>query len=437
MTASNSSPRYLLDLWLLWGAALILRIIYFVLAIRDVGLISACQYSPDSTFYQSIADSFLSGQWHASTSLLKVGPGYGMMLAAVKAIFGPGLIAPVALNILLGSLAPVLIYLIAQSLFENRLVSLVAGAISAVSLTSVALSSQILTDQPFFTIHAAAILAFTNGIRTARFQWFLAAGALGAWGAYVRSAGEPWLYLFAALILLAPRPPTFCSRRHFVRTASVTVLIMLLMVASWSWRNRQVHGLYTFGTNGVMSLRSYLLPLAVGSHTPGSNMSQLGLTWSIEDGDNSLPPKEAYGLARQRVIRVLREHPGWMFDAYFAALKDNIRNINIFLYQQIPSLRWFTILEDRVMVTWLGYLIVAASFIGLVIMIARRQYLAAMLLGTTYAYFTFIAGFSFSQGSRLHYPAEMAWSILTAYFVVSTFRGIARLIRRSRSANQY
>lgn len=404
---------------MLWGVALLLRVIYFLLAVRDVGLIKTAQYSPDALLYQSIADSILSGEWHSSLGLLKVGPGYGLLLAAVETLTGSDLVAPVILNLLLGSLAPVLVCLLARELFENRAVALVAGAIGALSLSSIALSSQILTDQPFFTIHAGALLAFVRGIKSARHHWFLAAGALGAWGACVKSAGEPWIYLFAAIILVMPRPPAFRSRLHLLKTAGLTVLVMFLVVCAWSLRNQSVYGIYTFGTNGLMSMRCYLMPLAVSTHTPDCELRQLGLTWSIEDGDNTLPPNKSYARARQRVGGVLRDHPGWVLHAYVLALHDNIRNSNIFLHYQLPSLRWFSVPIYRAMEKWLGYLIVAASLVGLGLLISRRQYFAALLLGSAYTYFTFIVGFSFSQGSRLHYPAEMAWSPLVAYTLVT------------------
>ena len=311
-------------------------------------------------------------------------------------------------------------------MFENRAIAAIAGTIGTLSLTSIALSSQILSDQPFFTIHAGALLAFVKGIKSTRIHWFLAAGTLGAWGACVKSVGEPWIYLFVAIILLMPRPPAFRSRLHLLKTAGLTVLLMFLAVCAWSLRNQSVFGIYTFGTNGVMSMRCYLMPLAVSTHTPNCELRQLGLAWSIEDGDNTLPPNESYARARQRVAGILRDHPSWVLRAYLLALHDNIRNSNIFLHYQLPSMRWFSVPVYRAMEKWLGYLIVGTSLVGLGLLIFRRQYFAALLLGSAYTYFTFIAGFSFSQGSRLHYPAEMAWSPLVAYTLVIAVQILTR-----------
>ena len=89
-------------------------------------------------------------------------------------------------------------------------------------------------------------------------------------------------------------------------------------------------------------------------------------------------------------------------------------------------MRWFSVPVYRAMEKWLGYLIVGTSLVGLGLLIFRRQYFAALLLGSAYTYFTFIAGFSFSQGSRLHYPAEMAWSPLVAYTLVIAVQILTR-----------
>ena len=51
--------------------------------------------------------------------------------------------------------------------------------------------------------------------------------------------------------------------------------------------------------------------------------------------------------------------------------------------------------------------------------------LAWIVLGATFAAFTLLIGFSFWQGSRLHFPAEMAWSFLLAYLLVVSQRKLA------------
>jgi hypothetical protein len=59
-----------------------------------------------------------------------------------------------------------------------------------------------------------------------------------------------------------------------------------------------------------------------------------------------------------------------------------------------------------------------------------HRWFAACVLGLTYASFSLLIGVSFWQGSRLHYPAEMAWSILVAYAIIRLLDLMKPFVRR-------
>ncbi|MDF1545216.1 MAG: hypothetical protein P1R58_08960 [bacterium] len=75
---------------------------------------------------------------------------------------------------------------------------------------------------------------------------------------------------------------------------------------------------------------------------------------------------------------------------------------------------------NQKVVDWLGYWIIYLTLGGLLVMAFRGHLFAAVLLGFTYLAFSLPIGTSFWQGSRLHYPAEMAWSIVIAYLLVES-----------------
>ena len=86
MSSDTSKRQHLFDLWFLCGIAFLLRLAYLLSPRAEVGLIKTARYSPDAYLYQSIADNILSGEWHSSLGLLKVGtrirapPGRGWRL---------------------------------------------------------------------------------------------------------------------------------------------------------------------------------------------------------------------------------------------------------------------------------------------------------------------------------------------------------------------
>jgi hypothetical protein len=248
----------------------------------------------------------------------------------------------------------------------------------------------------------------------------------------VRSAGEFWPWLFLLTVLIVPRQRAFASRGQKIRRAALTTIVMLIFTLSWSARNYSEHGLFTFNTNGMFALRGYLLNHAVCRNTPGCVWKDQGLAWSIEDGDKTQPPAVSYANARARVLRIIDEHPKWVIKTYLDVLMDNVRNMNNFLYQQIPSMRPLTHFIYSQMKSWFWVVLILLTVAGIAFLIRDRNYLAAALLGLGYFYFTGVAGLSFMQGSRLHYPAEMCWAVLAAHTVVSFATGKRHAVGRWR-----
>jgi 4-amino-4-deoxy-L-arabinose transferase-like glycosyltransferase len=423
-------PR--IDLWVIWLAALSLRLLYLWLTTIQFGFDKLTKCAPDTFLYRAIATHFLTGTGDVTDYLLKGGPGYGMMLAVIRWLFGDNLLWPILANVLLGSLAPVAIYLLAHLLIRSRAVSLIAGSICALSFTSLSMSNSILTDQPFFTIHAFTLVAFVWGFQTGKTKWFLIAGFLAGIATLIRSSGEFWPWIFLLIACAIPMQPAFRSRWEMIRRASVTPLIMLIFILGWSARNYNETGIFTFNTNGLYALRGYLLNQAVCEHTPGCVWKDQGLAWSIEDGDKTAPPSVAYARAKARVKSIIQEHPDWVMQTYFTVLTDNVRNMNNFMYQHLPAFRPFTIFVYDQLKRWFWVVLIFLSLAGVVRLLIVGNQLAAYLLGAGYGYFTLVAGLSMFQGSRLHYPAEMAAAILIAYSLVELGRAMRRRVAITR-----
>ena len=93
-----------------------LRLIYLKLASDFLGFERLALFAQDTNLYLMLADHILSWQQAGAYGLLRMGPGYGLMLAAIQLIFGPDLIWPILVNIVFGGLAPVAVYLLALQL---------------------------------------------------------------------------------------------------------------------------------------------------------------------------------------------------------------------------------------------------------------------------------------------------------------------------------
>ena len=434
MIDCRTTYYHLLALFVL---AIGLRFLYLALATDNIGFDAMTHGAADTQHYLSIRDHLIS--WHpkGSNSLLLCGPGYGVILATIKTLFGPHLIWPVVFGILMGGLAPVFIYLLSLQLFESRAISLLAGGFSAVSLTSISLSCQILTDQPFFTFQVASLFCFVSGCRSRSNWWFLLSGLLAGSGALVRPMGQIWPLVVVAFLIVLPLPRLFSSRGHFMRSAAITLAVMLIMMGSWTLRNYAIHDLPVFGTNGVRALRSFLVAQSFESSRGEKHMiTKYRDQWEIEDGDFLADQKAAYNNARQRVVDEFKVHPSLMMTLFWENLLENMTAPNAIVEKQVPPLSQQMAKLNQEVMTWLGYWIIYLTIAGLVIMAIRGFLFSAWILGLTYLAFSIPIGTSFWQGSRLHYQAEMAWSIVIAYLVVELFRflrtGTNHLIRLFR-----
>lgn len=433
-----------LHLWLLWITAAILRLGYFILALQHLGMEKLWQTCPDTHTYTAIAQHLLSENARGVGALFKYGPGYGLILAGLQKMFGPAPLYAYLFNIFIGSLAPVSVYLIAYHLTRSRAVALISGLISAVSTTSIALSCNVLSDQPFFTIHAVSLLCFILGFSSRKKRWFILAGLLAGFAAYIRGIGQFWPIIFILVPIVlplryepkrgGPLPSKFSSRLSMIKRSSLTAGVMLVLILAWSARNYFVHDVFVFGSNGVNTARAYLLAKAVANHTDDADVLEIRRRWSEEDaeyfGVRTPTFAESYRRNRDQCLQICSTHPGWVFGAFWETVWGNMRGGNYIAKHQVPvfqHLWWRLIFLNR---SWLAPLIVLVALLGLVFLYVDRRHLAWVLLGATYVYFTFITGFSFWQGSRLHYTAEMAWAILVAYAVFRVGLLLIKLARR-------
>ena len=417
----------------LFVVAIALRLLYLKLASDSLGFDHLSHYYPDSRVYLIIGDHILSWHEKGGFALLRYGPGYGLILAAIKLFFGSHLIWPLLFSVLMGGLAPVCVYVLAMQLFNSRAVALAAGGFSAVSLTSVALSCSILTDQPFFTLYAAALVCFVQGYKTGRIGWYALAGLLAGYGAYVRPMAQIWPVVFFFLVLVVPVTTIYRSRGDFIRRAGVTAALALLMVVGWSARNYVIHDRFIFGTVGIPTIRNCVLAQTAQKYWgEGKRVKEYRDAWEKEDGDLSDDQyPAAFDKAWARVVAEFKIRPTEMLGIYLHNMLRNSVHYNYAVGKQVPAMKGFMDVLNRIVWHGLGYLLIVLTAVGIVVMALRGQRFAAWLLAATYISFTAPVGASIWQGSRLHYPAEMAWSIVVAYLAVATYNRL-RSIRSGR-----
>jgi len=390
-------------------------------------------WANDTKNYLSVANFWQSGDPAGAQAMLLAGPGYGLVLAALQAMFAGSMLWPaLLLNLLFGCAAPVVVYLLALELTGRRSVALGAGLISAASVTSLSVSTSILSDQPFFTLHALSILWFVMGWKSGRTRWFVLAGFTAGVATWIRVMGQVWPLMFAfiatILILLEPSPRSWFRWGRSLWTPT----ILLVFVLSWSAYNYAHHGLFTLTSNGARSAWLYLGARALAMNTPGldTETARDQITAELErQAGLSRSEVDMYRYSAQRITELAREHPGWVARAFVHNVKENLQESNYDLYRQLPQCKSALDLFTRQARDHLNEWILLGSLLGLTLLMKEKNHLAWVTLGCTLAVFTLVTGFSFWQGSRLHYPAEMAWSILLSYCLISAAQWFRRRVQ--------
>lgn len=420
-----------LDLIGLAILALAGRVAYLYLASSHLGFQAFATFAPDSQFYHYVADYFLQGHLRGPSVMLMVGPGYPAVLAGLRLCFGSDLLYPILFNVLLGTLAPLVIYGLAARLTDNRLIALAAGLTSALSLTAVCMSCHILTDQPLYTFYAAALYCFVRGYQQRSRSWFVAAGALAAAAAFLRASGQMAVPVFALLALVLPARPLYSSRWQLLSRAGLAALVAGSAVLAWSFRNFVKEDQFVFTTLGMLTVRHCLVAQAKAEDDV-ELIQKYRIEWGIEDGESDLERyRGAYDRARQRVREAWRDMPGRMVHYYLFNVDTNLRAPNEYVGIQVPLLiPLVQRVNDAVWRYW-GYWLVTLSLVGTVLLAIDGRGAAAWILGSHYVVFTLFCGSSFWQGSRLHMTAEIAWAILVPCALLYPLLFAKRLVTRS------
>lgn len=183
-------------------AGLILRGLYLTEVIH-----SATYAAPpvDAGFHLYWARALVSGDWtppagyddpHITTTPFFRPPGYSYFLASIFAIFGPGGLAPLVIQMILGLINACLLYLLTRRNY-GEVAGLIAAALMSTYWIFIYFEGGYQEPSLLIFFLLAFFLMITRAAERFRFLEFLAAGALLGLAALVKP--NPLLFLPAAI----------------------------------------------------------------------------------------------------------------------------------------------------------------------------------------------------------------------------------------------
>jgi 4-amino-4-deoxy-L-arabinose transferase-like glycosyltransferase len=235
--ARVAARRALPPSWLTERRAL-LGLFALALAIRVVALVQVSRTpyfevaNIDSVAYRHWAERIVTEGWLPAGTFYQ-SPLYAYFLAVLRTLAGPGEWTPRIVQIVLGSLSPLLLYAIAARLFSTR-VGWIAGLLLAV-YGPIVLEEITLSKTTLLVVTSlAAFSLYLRGAAAGHIRTLALAGAL--FGLTVIGVGQ-WLPTFVGLVLwlpfLAEGLPT-ATRRQAVAAFVAGALVLLAPMIVWN-----------------------------------------------------------------------------------------------------------------------------------------------------------------------------------------------------------
>jgi 4-amino-4-deoxy-L-arabinose transferase-like glycosyltransferase len=414
--------------------ALVLRLGYMVLMLSQLTSEEVLYQCPDARAYINISRGMLGLGPFDEDALLIFGPGYGAFLAVVFFLFGVVPHAVILIQILLSSISCMLIYKLGRELTGSRAVGLVAGILAAVSFTSISLANVILSDCPFFFLFLLGNLLFLLGLKRAKQPYFISSGICIGFAALTRSVGQLWPLVMIILIFILPpgREEKWRFKRRFnlFRKAFITPLIAIVLMSGWMARNYHQHRLPIVafaGPDGIGKLTAF-----TQARLQESDFGEIYSGWVEEyrrkHTIDEITFGDRYDIYLQQARRTFCKYPWEMLSTYLSLIWGNVIDVNELYRGQLPKFSpaisdWMNRLKGRSF-HLLGFWSTMAGFIGMMLL---KKWRALSFPGLIYFYFALIAGFGCWQGSRLFYPAQIAWAIVIAFLLVNLFLYVRRM----------
>lgn len=315
-----------LDRWLLviWFTAVVLRLLPVVLTAHvGIGLDDMLQYN-------ELARNILAGKgyvWYGDIPTAFRPPLYPLFLAAIYFFAGPNVIAARVVQALLGSLLPVLVYVLAGRIFGDIRLARIAGWLVALYPTFWIYPLGLVTENLYVPLLALFVVLFVGSLardRGAATAPHARADALATADPATPNApgGRPWGYLLPGAILglviltrsvitlFAPFAALWIwmyspgSRKVRLQRVAIFLLPIVLLTAPWSLRNSLLYG------EPVFVESSLGLNLYIGYHPQSDGTFSAPITAEILD---EVHARERMDLAAEKDVDRLGTEQAFAF----------------------------------------------------------------------------------------------------------------------------
>jgi 4-amino-4-deoxy-L-arabinose transferase-like glycosyltransferase len=415
---------------IIFGVALGLRLLFLLLMLANVGATHLVDQFKDPIKYFTAADYLFNRTETGQYELFLVGAGYPLFIGICNTIFGHIYWPILLIQIILSSYTCVMIYKLAQLITRNLAISVIAGILAAVSLTSISLANALLSETVFFFLFTFSLYLFFKGLSENQWKSIILSGILGGAAVLVRSVAMFYPVLLVVFAFLFTTAGLSLKRKSVLLKAAITALIMIFIPALWGLKNITEHGTFTVSGTGVLAAKTYLTAGILTEAEGRRNSDFPRLRDSLYQSSLAEYQVGNYQENQSKdiefILSSIRKYPSVFLNKYFSIVLDNATAVSKLQFVQLPGLTDFFNAVDKLMrrSSYNDPLVLVFSLVGFFI-IARKNLNIALILLINIIYFAAMSGITFAQGSRIFFPALSTQSILVATTILF-FYNLAR-----------
>ena len=317
-----------------------------------------------------------------------------------------GVYWPAVIIQIITSMALILMVYFFATRYFNQKIALVASALVALEPNMWYWPTQLIGESLFTALLFGAIMSFIRFVEIKHAGYVVGYALLLAIATYIRQVSYP-------LIFLIPLIGLFCISKQRVKSMAIAVILPLIVLSPWFYRNQQQFDQFTFGS-------SFAVRGSVGKYVEAYTLKKFNQT-----------PIEVYPELQN--IEGDAAASAMMGVALKSVAKDPIAYIGIGLTTLVPffaSDGWFTIAKslnpefeigafDK---TWVGGLDAFKTFATNYIQTGGAVFLVAKLLYAILA-LTMLLGLMMTFKEKQHRWIIMMLVVIAAYFAIGTGLG--------------
>jgi len=405
--------------------SLILRLAYFYISVEQTSLEIIALSPSDSREYVQLSMEFADLDIASEEILYMVGFGYPMFLGLLFFISSKSLLIALIIQSLLASISTALIYIIGMMIFKKTTPSIIAAAINGLSITSLTMSISFLSETLFFFLLVLSLYLILKCINKPTVFYLTALSLLIAYAAFTRSVGQflPIVIFFA--IIFTPSKHFALNKKKLVLKIGLAMLVSLLLIYSWAARNYIVHDTFVTAGTGAGAAALYLGTRAakLQSSSPDINYRQAFIEEMNSSKTEPLTIKEKHDWYINKVKTLFYNNPPVFILAYLSIVGENFvayeDNCTLRVPDYADGIMYISRLAQK---AGIDLIILILSVVGAILFIRQQKHFVAVLLCLLYLYFMALSGFTLWQGSRIMYPAQIAWVYLMSFALYNLCR---------------